>query len=381
MHKRGIVVGKFDPLHRGHVDMIQWASGKANEIIVVISHSDTVSKELFEGSKLTRYLTKEDKLKIVAKTFQHQPNIHPVIVDETDCPTYPDGWVSWSKLVVEAVEGIRGIAPVPWDETVFFSSEPQDEEGYTKHFGCKGVMLYDPERRTSTVSASAIRKDPHKYWEYLPRASSELLAPVVEIVAGESSGKTFLVDKIGNYYGTPTVWERGRNWTSDELGGDEGALQLYDYDGIAISHHEDIRFAKRNARRFVITDTKYVSTQAFSITYEGEERSIVEHFIINDPSELVILLDNSTQWVDDGMRKVGEDSARVDFQNLLKKLYKRYGIEYVEIKSSDYADRYELAKLVIDGYMEDYLSVPELQELVNTREAELSALKENELCK
>lgn len=377
MHKRGIVVGKFDPLHRGHVDMIQWASGKANEIIVVISHSDTVSKELFEGSKLTRYLTKEDKLKIVAKTFQHQPNIHPVIVDETDCPTYPDGWVSWSSLVKDAVENIRGLPKVPWEETVFFGSETNDVAGYLKYFGCKDVVLYDTERRTSTVSATAIRKDPHKYWEYLPRASSELLTPVVEIVGGESSGKTFIVDKLGNYYGTPTVWERGRNWASDELGGDEGALQSYDYDGIAISHHEDIRFAKRNGRRFVITDTKYVSTQAFSITYEHEERDIVEHFIINDPSELVIMLDNSTKWVDDGMRKVGETSARENFQNLLKDLYKRYDIEYVEIKSSDYADRYELCKLVIDGYMQHYMTVPELQELVNKREAELSAQKEN----
>lgn len=384
MYKRGIVVGKFDPLHRGHVDMIQWASGKAEEIIVVISHSDIVSDALYASSNLTKKLTKYDKLKIVQKTFQQQPNIYAVLVDETDCPMYPDGWASWSDLVkkgVSSVEGVsiegqRAISKTAWEDTVFFSSEPQDEINYKKYFGCKGVALYDPARERSKVSATKIRKDPNKYWEYLPRASKELLSPMIEISGGESSGKTVMVDKLGNYYGTPTVWERGRLWAKDELGGDELALQSYDYTRIAISHHEDVMFAKRNATRFAITDTKYVSTQAFSITYEGEENAIVEDLIIADPSDLVILLDNSTKWVNDGMRKVGEPSKRQKFQELLKELYHRYNIPYVEIKDSDYANRYELCKMVIDGYINDYLSVVELQEIVNKAEAKFKVDKE-----
>ena len=34
----GIVVGKFDPLHIGHINMIQEASAIFDKVIVIISH-------------------------------------------------------------------------------------------------------------------------------------------------------------------------------------------------------------------------------------------------------------------------------------------------------------------------------------------------------
>lgn len=361
--KYGVVVGKFYPLHRGHVDLIQKASTQVDRLFVVVSHSDSRDQKLFEDSKMKKGLTAKDKLKIVQKTFQLQKEIiTPVLVDESAVPAYPHGWLPWSKLVVDAVESHRNVpVDLDWNSNVyFFSSEPQDAEGYLQYFGAKTILI-DPDRAEVNISATMVRNDPAKYWDYLPRASREALAPVVVIAGGESSGKTFMTEKLGNYFGTTTVWEFGRSYCDLELGGDESALQFSDYGVIANGHYQDVRFAKRNANRFVISDTDYVATQNFCIMYENQESNEVENFIVNDPFDLVILLDNSTPWVNDGMRLIGDDERRKAFQDSLKMLYNRYSIPYVEVTASDFETRYELCKKIVHEYIYNKVSVKELQ--------------------
>lgn len=354
MKKFGVVVGKFYPLHKGHVDMIQKASTQVETLVIVVSHSDSRDDRLYMDSNMKRPLTARDKLRIVQKTFQVQRDvIIPVLVDESNIPEYPNGWEAWANLVKETVTGNRVLAErgFDWGEATFFSSEPQDAEGYQKYFGCP-TMLVDPERSNVNISATKVRNNPIKYWDYLPRASREALAPTIVIAGGESSGKTLMVDKLGNYFATTTVWEYGRNYCELELGGDESALQYSDYQAIANGHYQDVRFARRNANRFTISDTDYVATQAFCITYEGKPHPSVQDKIDNDRFDLVILLDNSTKWVDDGMRLIGDEKRRQDFQNLLKRLYAENHIPYVEVTASDYETRYELCKKIIEKYLE-----------------------------
>lgn len=363
----GVVIGKFYPLHRGHVDLIQKASTQVDQLFVVVSHSDTRDANLFMDSKMKRPLTARTKLKIVQKTFQVQRDIIiPVLVDESNVPAYPNGWEPWAQLVKDAIAEKKRIVPdFNWENTVFFSSEPQDAEGYMTYFGCK-TKIVDENRDIIDISATKVRNDPAKYWDYLPRASREALAPTIVIAGGESSGKTLMTDKLGNFFGTTTVWEYGRHFCELELGGDESALQYSDYQDIANGHYYDVKFARRNANRFTISDTDYIATQAFCITYEGKPHPSVQDKIDNDRFDLVILLDNSTEWVDDGMRLIGDSDRRKAFQQLLKDLYKENNIPYVEIKASDYETRYELCKKIIQSYIYNDTSVDALQLMIDT---------------
>lgn len=372
MNKYGVVVGKFYPLHRGHVDLIQTASSMCEKLIVIVSHHDIRDYKLYEDSSMKKPLTAKDKLKIVQKTFQMQKEvIIPILVDETNCSEYPNGWEEWSNLVKNNISEDKRIGKdFNWEDVVFYGSEMQDVINYKKHFKCKDVYIFDSYRLTNNISASKVRNNVSKYWDYLPRASKELLCPVIVLAGGESSGKTFLTDKLGNYFSTTTVWEYGRNFTELELGGDESALQYSDYQTICNGHYQDIRFAKRNANKFTISDTDYIATQAFCITYEGKEHPSVEDKILNDKFDLVILLNNNTKWIDDGMRSIKDDNRRQKFQMLLKELYKRYNIPYVEISTNDYLLRYEICKKVIHTYIfsDKKLSIEHLQSLINDME-------------
>lgn len=386
----GIVVGKFDPLHVGHINMIQEASGIFDKTIVIISHSDTQSANLFKDSKLKRHLTGKDKLAIVQKTFQNQKDmIIPILVDETNVPTYPNGWDAWSQLVMREIINHRRVKNEIYDihkhnrywrgfvelnNVKFVVNEENDVENYKRYFWCDTELL-DVERTEFPVSATMIRNNPHLYWDYVSRASREYLTPRIAICGGESSGKTIMTDKLANIYATTSVWEEGRLITDAELGGDESALQFKHYLDIANRHYQSLKFAMTHANKVLFSDTDFIATQAFSITYEGKPHPMVQQYIDDVRFDLVILLDNSTTWVDDGMRMLGEDSERFKFQQLLKELYDENGIKYVEIRAEDYDDRYNLCKLVVDLYLNFDLTVEELQEFVDKEQYTIDEIK------
>ena len=49
--KIGIVVGRFIPLHIGHVNLIQRASGLVDKVYVVVSYSDEGDTEMISNSR------------------------------------------------------------------------------------------------------------------------------------------------------------------------------------------------------------------------------------------------------------------------------------------------------------------------------------------
>ena len=81
--------------------------------------------------------------------------------------------------------------------------------------------------------------------------------------------------------------------------------------------------------------------------------------------DLTILLENNVAWVNDGLRSIGDDDRRGKFQNLLKELYKEYGIQYITVKSSSYEKRYLACKHIIKAYL-DGADNSELQKIADT---------------
>lgn len=373
MKEYGIVVGKFYPLHLGHVNLIQTASTMCKKVIVIVSHHDARDHELFLDSNLKRPLTGKDKLATVQKTFQNQRDlIIPILVDESQVPSYPNGWEPWSELVKSTVSQHRKIPKdFSFNKAVFFINEPSDVSGYQKYFGAKTILL-DKERSEINISATKIRNDPYKYWDFIPRASRELLVPKIAIAGGESSGKTIMTDRLSQLYATTSVWEYGRTITESELGGDESALQYKHYADIVSGHYQDLKFAAINANKVLFSDTDFIATQAFCKTYEGREHPSVQDKIDNVRFDLTILLNNNVEWVDDGMRMIGEETERQKFQTLLKSLYKANDISYVEISVSEYQDRYEICKAVVKEFLENRVTVEELQQKVNKMEEDFN---------
>ncbi|WP_445495128.1 multifunctional transcriptional regulator/nicotinamide-nucleotide adenylyltransferase/ribosylnicotinamide kinase NadR [Photorhabdus sp. SF281] len=329
----GVIFGKFYPLHTGHIYLIQRACSQVDELHIILCHDEPRDRELFISSSMSQQPTVSDRLRWLLQTFKYQKNIHIHSFDEQGIEPYPHGWDVWSKGM-KAFMSKKGINP-----SYIYSSEAQDTPRYKEQLGIETILI-DPQRSFMKISGRHIRQDPFRHWEYIPTEVKPFFVRTVAILGGESSGKSTLVNKLANIFNTTSAWEYGRDYVFSHLGGDEMALQYSDYDKIALGQAQYIDFAVKYANKVAFVDTDFVTTQAFCKRYEGREHPFVQALIDEYRFDLVILLENNTPWVSDGLRSLGSEQDRKAFQQLLEDMLKDNNIEYVNVNSPDYDQRF-----------------------------------------
>ena len=368
MKKIGIIIGKFFPLHIGHVNFIQRASGIVERLYVVISYSDDSDDLLTSNSRFVKEITPKDRLRFVKQTFKNQPNISSFLLDENHFSQQGENWEEWAntlKKEIEKRENLENETEIDWkNDVIFISNRDEDKEYNLRHFGSETRSI-DKNYIEYNVNSKQIRENPSKYWDFLPREVREHLIPIITICGGESSGKSVMIDKLANVFNTTSAWEYGREYVFEKLGGDEESLQYSDYEKIVFGHQSNVLYAARNANKFALIDTDYIATLAFCLTYEKRDNPIVREFVQNYKFDLTILLENNVAWVNDGLRSIGDNDRREKFQNLLKQLYKEYNIPYITVKSNSYEKRYLACKDIIKAYL-DGADNSQLQEIADS---------------
>ncbi|WP_409311484.1 multifunctional transcriptional regulator/nicotinamide-nucleotide adenylyltransferase/ribosylnicotinamide kinase NadR [Pectobacterium sp. B1J-3] len=331
--KIGVVFGKFYPLHTGHIYLIQRACSQVDELHVILGYDEPRDRLLFENSSMSQQPTVSDRLRWLLQTFKYQKNIRIHAFNEQGMEPYPHGWDVWSQGIQSFMQE-KNIEP-----NFVYTSEEQDAPQYRTHLGIETILI-DPKRSFMNISGSQIRHDPFRYWEYIPTEVKPFFVRTVAILGGESSGKSTLVNKLANIFNTTSAWEYGRDYVFSHLGGDEMALQYSDYDKIALGQAQYIDFAVKYANKVAFIDTDFVTTQAFCKKYEGREHPFVQALVDEYRFDLVILLENNTPWVADGLRSLGSSSARHEFQNLLKTMLAENNVPYIHVTESDYDTRF-----------------------------------------
>ena len=109
---------------------------------------------------------------------------------------------------------------------------------------------------------------------------------------------------------------------------------------VTLGQAQYVDFAVKYANKVAFIDTDFVTTQAFCKKYEGREHPFVQALIDEYRFDLVILLENNTPWVADGLRSLGSDRDRKSFQKLLEQMLRSNNIEYVHVESADYDERF-----------------------------------------
>lgn len=135
---RGLVCGKFYPLHKGHDFLIRTALNHCDDLTIMI-----VQQPLQKPSG-----------KLREKWLKHAyPQAKVILVDDI----YKDGnHQAWGDFTVK----ILGYTP-----DIVFSSE-QYGEPWSRAMG-SDHMLVDPERKHVPISAAEIRKEPAAKQQYM----------------------------------------------------------------------------------------------------------------------------------------------------------------------------------------------------------------------
>lgn len=285
---RGFLVGKFAPLHTGHIHFINMSATMVDELYVVLS---------YDGKRFDKdpILSKRNRLLWLKETFKDLPHIKVVCVDETELKPYPHGWEEWSKLVNKAIGHVK--------INKIFSSEPEYDKGFETYWPDAEHVIIDAAREKVHISATMIRENPYKYWEFMPSIVRQHYVKKILIIGTESCGKTTLTKYLAKYFQTSWVEEYGRTYCETVLCNDESLLSLDDYAVIAMRRYEMELEALRTANKLLIVDTSAVITNYYCGLYNDEWNPIVSEFEVLENYDLILFLDSDVPWVDDGLRQ------------------------------------------------------------------------------
>ena len=329
MPKTGVFFGKFYPPTRGHLNAIINASTQVQKLYVVISNHNGLQEKLSKESNMP-FITMELRKQWLAIEVIDMPHITVTFMDESNIPEYPNGWQEWTNLLRETVKE---------EIDMFFCGEKEYEKNLQKYFPNAQVTLFDTDRTIFPISATMIRQNPYKYWNFMLGSVRPFFAKKVLITGTESTGKTTLTKCLAKLYHTSWSEEYGRYYAERFLGGSEDCFTDEDFTRIAHLQVEQDYEALKNSNKICFFDTDAVVTNIFSELYVGHTNKIVESYINPNKYDVVFLLKPSVEWVDDGMRLNGEEKTRWEIYEKLRNTYLEYGFTVVDVEGFSYHDR------------------------------------------
>jgi NadR type nicotinamide-nucleotide adenylyltransferase len=271
------VIGKFYPPHRGHKFLINTALAQVDhlDVLICVRSDQTISGELRR---------------------QWLEEIHPAAhVRAIEDPGEDDNSRFWAVYTIK----ILGTAP----DVVFTSEEYGD--AYAQFMGCRHVMV-DRQRVHVPVSASAVRTDALRQWEFLEPCVRAYFAIRVSVVGAESTGTTTLARDLAAHYSTVWVPEYGREYCGKLQA---AGVDLWNYHWrsdefteIACRQQEMEDKMARDANRALICDTDVLSTGIWHERYMAFRSTEVEAIAVEHRHDLYLLTDCDLPFEQDGLR-------------------------------------------------------------------------------
>lgn len=275
MSRRGVIVGKFYPPHRGHKYLIDTGRSQVDELTVMLCWKP--------GENPPGYLRAEWLREI-------HPDVNVIALEDT----LPDD--ADSKTWAENTLKVLGYVP-----DVVFTSEDYGYP-YAACMGCEHVQV-DKARRVVPVSGTAVRANPLANWDFLEPCVRAFYAKRVCLVGAESTGKTTLAAALAEHYCTNWVAEFGREYSEEKmLGDDPSKWESAEFETIA---REQIRLedaAARQANRLLVCDTDALATSIWHRRYLEKRSPAVEALAAPRRYDLYLLTDVDIAFVQDGTR-------------------------------------------------------------------------------
>jgi NadR type nicotinamide-nucleotide adenylyltransferase len=314
----GMVLGKFMPPHLGHLYLADFARSFVDDLTVVVG---SLAREPIPGALRHAWMS------------ELLPDVRVVhLTDENpqDPSEHEDFWNIWKASLVRVL---------PSRPDYVFASEAYGAK-LADVLGSTFVPV-DISRSAIPVSATAIRQDPLRHWDYLPRCVRPYFAKRVCIFGPESTGKSTLTMRLADHFRATPVPEFARAWLESR----PGPVVKSDIPVIARGQIALEDALARNANRMLICDTDVVSTTIWSEALFGECDLWIRDQADRRDYDLYLLMDVDVPWVADSVRYL--PAERVSFFDRCEAELRRRGRRYEVIRGS-WEDRFTRAVTVIE---------------------------------
>jgi HTH-type transcriptional repressor of NAD biosynthesis genes len=316
--KTGLVIGKFMPLHRGHIALIDFALQQCDDLIVLVSAS---YDEPIWGSQ---------RLEWLKETYKDNTKVRPWLLnyDEAVLPNTSVSSEGVSRLWANYLQ--KHLPPID----VIFASEPYG--AYMGRFlNCESV-IFDEPRTMVPVSATQIREKPFAYWNFLADAAKPYFTKKICLLGTESTGKTTMAKRLAHHFHTIDVPEMARDILEHTNECTEADLLQ-----IAELHAKTINDQIKQANKILFVDTDVNITRSYSRFLFDKELHVPEWVEAANHFDLYLYLDVDAPYVQDGTRL--NEEARIKLDESHKRELAERGINYVLIQGDDWDERFEKA--------------------------------------
>ena len=303
--KRGLVIGKFMPLHNGHLALINFAAAHCDELMVSMSYTDAdpiPANVRFEW--LSKSLTGITKITIA------------VVKDDFDNEALPlmERTKIWAHVIRKVYPGID----------IVFSSEDYGDS-LAANLGAQHIV-FDKHRTIIPVSASMIRKAPFKYWTTIPPVVRPYFVKKICFYGPESTGKSTLTRRMAEYFQTEWVPEVARELL---IKNDFNIDQI-----ITIGKKQTERVFQKleTANKLLMCDTDLITTQIYSQHYLGVVPDILIELEKKVAYDYYFLLDIDVPWIADGLRDLPH--LRMDMMKIFRNELEKRKLPYALVQGS-----------------------------------------------
>jgi NadR type nicotinamide-nucleotide adenylyltransferase len=275
MTKRGIVIGKFYPPHRGHKYLIDTARANVDELTVMICRRPWEQPPAELRAEWLREI---------------HPDTTVMLVEDTVPDDDSQGWAEYTIQLL-------GYAP-----DVVFTSEDYGER-YAYYLGCQHVQV-DKARMVVPCSGTAVRADPLGCWDFIEPCVRAYYAKRICVIGAESTGTTTMAQALAEHYQTAWVPEYGRAYCEQKVqrGQDMSVWTSEEFTHIAAEQCRQENEAARTANRLLICDTDAFATSIWHRRYLERISPEVEAIAANRRYDIYLLTDVNIPFVQDGTR-------------------------------------------------------------------------------
>ena len=322
--KKGLVLGKFMPLHTGHLSLFDFASHHCDVLYVLLCHSN---REEISGSVREEWI-KTSVAKIPNAIFISY------LYDEDKLPNSSTSSkeisLQWSYVIKEILPEID----------IVFTSEQYGD--YIAEFMRIKHMAFDIDRKVMPISASSILKNPLLNWNFIADVAKPYFLKKVVLLGTESTGKSTLTKLLATYFKTNYVPEMAR-----EILEKTEDCQPKHLIKIAELHAKEILARTKNAVRLLFIDTDINITKSYSKYLFNEKLNTAAWVEEANKADLYIFLEPDSEFVQDGTRLPVLERNKLNLFH--KDQLKEMGIPYFSI-NGNWDERFEKAIILIKEY-------------------------------
>lgn len=332
--KTAVIIGKFYPLHDGHIDMIERALEMFDKVHVLVCTNST---------QTWGNLTPEDRTTAVVYSLNYYyPELTSKLeVHHFDDSNMPDAVESdnevsrvWAKFLVNRFP----------DMTHFYGSEPYIKM-MAEHENKEYVIL---DREVNPISGTMCRNETVKYFSFLSPYIKLKSVKRICIVGAESSGKSTLAYNLKQRYFriSTLIQESGRMLMSHQN------LNRNHFEDFGLKQYSNIFLNDQNCYRpfqFIDTDVGITSLYCDEYLNLGFELEILQRLRVKEKYDFYLVLSPNVKFVQDGMRIHEDQKKREEFFNKVLNYVQKSGVPYKVIDQSDYDERFNAAVEVLES--------------------------------